>query len=86
MDETNYKSPLLYLEEEWDLLMPSEKSLMISYRRLLRKGLKVSPMLIIAVNQIHEKYPDFHIGCIPSDSAISHAKTEIDSEGLGDPA
>jgi hypothetical protein len=70
MNDTNYKSPLLALEEEWELLTPSEKALCITYRRLLIKGARVSDSLIIQLNLIHQKYPDFHMGCIPSEGEL----------------
>jgi hypothetical protein len=70
MKDTDCKRIFDELEKEWDLLMPGEKALMLSYRRSLQKGLKISSSLIIAINLIHEKYPDFHIGLIPKEKEI----------------
>jgi hypothetical protein len=77
MNDTNYKSPLSILEEEWDLLTPGEKSLCVTYRRLLRANKKASQTLIIEINLIHEKYPDFHLGCMPSDYEIKMQEGDV---------
>lgn len=71
MNETNYKSPLRLIENEWEALTSSEKSLCTIYRRQLTSGMKIRSELIMAINDIHEKYPDFHMGCIPCALAAS---------------
>jgi hypothetical protein len=68
MNETAFKSPLdEMLAEAWDELSASEKALCIQYKRLLLRGVKISPNLILTVNEIHEKYPDFQMGCVPGE-------------------
>lgn len=76
MNETNYKSPLRLIENEWDELSSSEKSLCKIYQRQLMSGTKIRPELILAINDIHEKHPEFHMGCIPCELAASESKAE----------
>lgn len=78
MSETDYKSPWPLLEEEWEALFSSEKALVLNYGRRLLRGEQVRPALICAINAIHEKYPAFHMGCIPND--LSSQRNEL-SEG-----
>jgi hypothetical protein len=70
MNETDYKSPLRLIENEWDELSSSEKALCLSYKRLLERGVKINPALICEINEIHERHPDFHMGCIPCQIAL----------------
>ena len=74
MNDINYKSPLLALDEAWNELSQSEKALCISYKRLLLNNLKASSKMIEEISLIYAKYPDFHIGCIPN-SFLSQEKS-----------
>jgi hypothetical protein len=78
MNETDYRSPWPLFEDEWDVLTSPEKALVLNYGRRLLRGEEVRPALIYAINAIHEKYPAFHMGCIPNDLNLS--KKEL-SEG-----
>ena len=53
--------------EEWLKLSTEEKAIMRAYRNHLFKKTPVPDMkiLMISVNEIHGKYPEFDIGCIP---------------------
>jgi hypothetical protein len=70
-DEQEYlKSDISPLEDpaysnEWNALPSTAKAIMISYRRALIMGDTVPSMLIMAVNDIHNNHPDFHIGHMP---------------------
>lgn len=67
MSETNYKSIVGSMnEKEWDRLTPGEKALCVSYKRLLMTDRKVSRSIMHNINKIHLKYPEFHMGCVPS--------------------
>jgi preprotein translocase subunit Sss1 len=53
-------------KEIWDELSSQEKALVKNYVRILTSETKKpTRKQFIAVNDIHDKYPDFHIGCIP---------------------
>jgi mRNA-degrading endonuclease RelE of RelBE toxin-antitoxin system len=66
MQEINLiNNPLDILKEEWEKLDSKEKSIIKNYIRMLNKDIKPSPLIIIEVNKIHTKYPDFHIACAP---------------------
>lgn len=80
MNDTNYNSPLRLIENEWDALNASEKSLCKIYQRQLVSGSKPRPELICAINDIHEKYPDFHMGCIPCELAARKGNDESMTE------
>jgi hypothetical protein len=56
-----------FYREEWEKLTKEEQGYMRSYRNHLYKNTKPIEMreLMFKVNEIHEKYQDFHIGCIP---------------------
>lgn len=60
-----YISPLLELESEWELLTYPEKIICTSYAESLTRNIKPNDNLIKLVNDIHDKYSDFHIGCMP---------------------
>lgn len=63
---TDWTSPMeFYMAEVWDQLEQKEKSVCLNYKRQLVKEMKLSRELMVQINIIHEKYPDFHIGCIP---------------------
>lgn len=80
MSDINYKSPLRLIENEWDELTASEKSLCTIYQRQLNTGVTIRPELICAINDIHEKYSDFHMGCIPC--ALAANKRDDDLKDL----
>lgn len=65
MKETDYRDPMVILLDQWEKLSPVEKSLCVSYRRILIYKENASSSLVLLINQIHCKYPDFHIGCMP---------------------
>lgn len=69
MNETDYRSPLEEWAAEWEKLSPSEKALCVSYRRALLTKTTVPSKLVLAVNEVHIKHPDFHIGCMPREIA-----------------
>jgi len=56
-----------FYTEEWEKLNSEEMAIMRAYRNHLFKKTPVADMnvLMFRVNDIHEKYPDFHIGCVP---------------------
>lgn len=65
MQETNLiNSQLELLKEEWEKLDSFEKSVMKNYVRMLKNEIKPKNSIILEVNKIHEKFPDFHIGCV----------------------
>lgn len=74
MSETDYKSPWHLIEDEWEKLTASEKAFCLTYKRLLLKGLKINPALILEMNEIHERYHDFHLGCIPLEISAQASK------------
>ena len=55
-----------FYKEEWEKLTSEEMSIMRVYRNHLFKNTPPQAMreLMFKVNDIHEKYPDFHIGCM----------------------
>lgn len=67
MDETNSTNNSLreYFDEEWLKLSSEEKSIAKNYARLLMADRKPTNEMIIKMNEIHDKYPDFHVGCVP---------------------
>jgi hypothetical protein len=67
VQETNsINNPLeTFLKEEWEKLNSFEKSVMKNYLRMLKNEIKPSNSIILEVNKIHERFPDFHIGCVP---------------------
>lgn len=54
-----------FLDEEWQKLAPHEKALAMNYKRQIKLGMKIDPILMNSFSAICEKHPDFHIGCIP---------------------
>lgn len=62
-----YVSPLFSWLDTWELLTPEEQSIMRTYSKHLAKGtdIKTIIVLMLKVNEIHDKYPDFHLGCVP---------------------
>ena len=54
-----------FYKEEWEKLDNSEKAICMSYEVQLQKEETPSMKLIKVINEIHEKYPDFHMGCLP---------------------
>jgi hypothetical protein len=56
-------------EQEWIKLNDSEKRAMLIYRRKLISDSGASYLLMTKVNDIHKKYPEFDIGCIPTEGA-----------------
>lgn len=54
-----------FLDEEWRKLNSGEKALAMNYKRQLKSGAKVSPLLINAFSDLCEKYPDFCVACVP---------------------
>lgn len=67
MQETDYKSPLdEFCNNEWGQLSNYEKALCLNYRRQLLEGIKVKSALILEINEVHRRHPDFHVGCIPN--------------------
>jgi hypothetical protein len=73
-DEALFQSTLTPLKqyfaaEIWGDLEPTEKATCIAYRRALSKNSSVPAKLIIAVNKIHERHGNFHIGHMPKDIA-----------------
>ncbi len=67
MQETSYNSPLETWDDEWMKLTHSEKALMLSYRRYLVKGKPFNREMVQKINRVHQKCPEFHMGCIPID-------------------
>jgi hypothetical protein len=67
MNETDYKSPWIQLEEGWFALTSSEKALVLNYAKRLLKDEPVTAALINAVSDIHEKYPGFYMDCVPNE-------------------
>ena len=69
MQETNLSDFNLneLLEGEFEKLTSSEKAVMFIYRNHLLKNTDVAMIrgLIDKVNEIHGKYQNFHIGCVP---------------------
>ena len=51
--------------DPWGQLSPGEKALCLNYKRQLLGGMSVENSLIIKVNEIHGKYSDFDMGCVP---------------------
>jgi hypothetical protein len=49
----------------WESMQVKDKVNALTYKRLVISGKVASHDLINAVNQIHDKYPDFHIGVVP---------------------
>jgi hypothetical protein len=62
MQETSLENSL---NTQWEKLNSSEKALINLYIKKLYSG-GVSKKLVIEVNNIHDKYPDFHVGCAPT--------------------
>lgn len=63
MQETSsINRPIELLKEEWNNLSSMEKSLVKAYIRQINND-NVSFKMVLEINKIHEKYPDFHIGC-----------------------
>lgn len=50
---------------EWNKLSSREKFLCITYKSQLMNNVKIKSELILMINDIHEKYPEFHMGCVP---------------------
>lgn len=66
MSETDYRSPMSDYEDVWNRLTSSEKALCLNYKKQQMNGVEVSLSFVAIINDIHEKYDDFHLGCIPS--------------------
>ena len=63
---TAWTSPFAeLLGEMWEELSPVDKAICLTYKRHLAKKLGISKNLIIRMGEIHERYMDFHVGCIP---------------------
>lgn len=61
-----YVSPLeTYFKDEWGQLDSKEKAILVNYKRHLNMGIVPTRLMVKVVNDIHDKYPDFHVGCIP---------------------
>lgn len=69
--ETSLISLEYYLDQEWQKLNSKEKALLLNYKRQLIGEMKIANQLIIKVNEVHEKYPDFHVGCIPDGDGVA---------------
>jgi hypothetical protein len=54
-----------FYDEAWMQLAPREKALCLNYKAQIEDGRKVEPVMLLKINDIHEKYEDFHLGCIP---------------------
>jgi hypothetical protein len=64
-NETDYRSPFYeFVDEVWAEMDIKDKAICIKYRRQLMRGQSPSREMMIAMNNIHDKYPDFHVGCI----------------------
>lgn len=61
MQETNWKNEI---EAIWYQLTSEEKALIKTYIRQLETE-NVSLKMVSKINRIHQKHPDFHVGCIP---------------------
>lgn len=81
MLETNYKSPLRLIENEWESLAPSEKSVCLNYAKQLAGKNGPNNKMIMAINKIHLNHEDFHMGCIPCSQLLLN-----DSDFLPGPA
>ena len=65
LNETALISLESYLDEEWQKLSGKEKALLLNYRRQLVGGMPISNAMVLRVNDVHDRHPDFHVGCIP---------------------
>lgn len=85
-----YVSPVVeYFEGEWDKLTPEDKAMCLNYKRQIDLGMEMNPYMLMVINDIHERYPDFHMGHIPknlsgdkhfrevSESLVDHAVTVL---------
>jgi hypothetical protein len=78
-----------FYKEEWDKLDNNEKAICMNYEKQLKRKEEPSLKLIKVINEIHEKYPDFHMGCLPKEKNIvktTMAMTQDFSGYLPEPA
>lgn len=54
-----------FYREEWEKLSSNEKAICMNYEKQLKRDEAPSIKLIKVINEICEKYPDFHFGCLP---------------------
>jgi hypothetical protein len=54
-----------YFNDSWNSLNDSEKLFCVNYKRLLLNDRPISNDMILKINKIMEKYPDFTVVNIP---------------------
>lgn len=65
----NVTSSNNYFEEVWFQLTAKEKALCLNYARLLERDEKIKNEMVLDINLIHDKYPDFSMICVPLSKA-----------------
>jgi hypothetical protein len=52
-------------KEIWRNLPIQDKAIVLNYKRQLLSNLKIERSLIFEINDIHRKYPEFSMWCVP---------------------